>query len=87
VGLAGVSLQSGQPHSGLLFLAALHQYIESGRTIVSSEVLVRSEQLLADVRRHMSDTDFERTWSQGQVMDLAALEDLAAEAPGLTTAE
>ncbi|MBV9580573.1 MAG: response regulator transcription factor [Chloroflexi bacterium] len=81
VGLAGVSRQSGQSQRAVVFLAALHRYIESGRTTATREVLVRSEQLLADLKEHLSETEFQGAWSHGEVLDLAALEALAAEAP------
>ena len=53
----------------------------AGRTTPTREVLVRSEQLLADLKEHVTEADFRRAWSHGQILDLAALEALAAEAP------
>jgi predicted ATPase/DNA-binding CsgD family transcriptional regulator len=79
VGLAGVSVESGHPHRALLFLAAFLRHCESGNSAVSRDVLLRSERLLADFKHELSDTEFQRCWTQGQMLDLAALEDLAAE--------
>ena len=45
VGLAGVSVRSGQSYPALLFLAALHRYTQSSPTTPPRDVLVRSEQL------------------------------------------
>ena len=81
VGLAGVSLHSGQPHSALLFLAALQRYTEGSRTMASGDVLVRSEQLVRDLKERLSEAEFQCAWSEGQNMDLAALEELAAKGP------
>jgi predicted ATPase/DNA-binding CsgD family transcriptional regulator len=81
VGLAGVSLHAGESQRAVLFLAALHLYIASSLTMASRDVPARSEQLLADLKLRLSDAEFQSAWSQGQNMDLAALADLAAEAP------
>jgi len=81
VGMAAVSLQAGQLQRALLFLAALDRCIESGSTIATGDVLVRSEQLRAELKQRQSDAEFQSAWSRGQSMDLAELADLAAERP------